>query len=304
MSPDPDQQEPEIPLDNRTYLTPTWCSLPWTPWVPFTADKEEFRTIPKEPGLYRIRPTGKDFLMYIGETRRTLHQRLHELRHTLRRGELMPWNDPHTAAPSLWAWQDAEGFGYECSATPLDASQGGRRGMESFLLYQYRQERGESTLCNFGRFHPRYRKSTNRKENKRGGKLEEQHQDNPAGGPSVKPLSAIGTPGDRYWMELAWIGKLPLDGDTISTVPPGAGLYLLFERDSHDLVYIGQSADCAQRLRSHALKLLDEKDMLVSYFIERKPMLPHNLKEQENDLIGNYFDRYRKAPRYQFGNTR
>ena len=209
-----------------------------------------------------------------------------------------------TEAPSLWAWQDAEGFEYECSATPLDASQSGRRGMESFLLYQYRQERGESTLCNFGRFHPRYRKSTNRKENQRGGKLEENHLDNPAGGPSVKPLPVLGTPGDRYWMELAWIGKLPLDGDTISTVPPGAGLYLLFERDNQDLVYIGQSADCAQRLRSHAIKLLDEKDMLVSYHIEKKPLLPHNLKERENDLIGNYFDIYRKAPRYQFGNKR
>ena len=221
MSPDPDQQEPPTTINNPDYLTNTWCSLPWTPWVPFNADKEEFRTIPKEPGLYRIRPTGKDYLMYISETKRTLHQRLHELRHTLRRGELMPWNDPHTAAPSLWAWQDAEGFEYECSATPLDASQSGRRGMESFLLYQYRQERGESTLCNFGRFHPRYRRSTNRKENKRGGKLEEQHQDNPAGGPSVKPLSAIGTPGDRYWMGIAWIGRLPLDGESVSRVPPG-----------------------------------------------------------------------------------
>jgi hypothetical protein len=302
MSPDPDQTPAD--LNEREFFSENWCSLPWTPWVPFTADKEEFRTIPKEPGLYRIRPTGKDSLMYIGETRRTLHQRLHELRHTLRRGELMPWNDPHTAAPSLWAWQDAEGFEYECSATPLDASQSGRRGMESFLLYQYRQERGESTLCNFGRFHPRYRKSTNRKENQRGGKLEENHLDNPAGGPSVKPLPVLGTPGDRYWMELAWIGKLPLDGDTISTVPPGAGLYLLFERDNQDLVYIGQSADCAQRLRSHAIKLLDEKDMLVSYHIEKKPLLPHNLKERENDLIGNYFDIYRIAPRYQFGNHR
>ena len=299
MSPDPDQTPAD--LNEREFFSENWCSLPWTPWVPFTADKEEFRTIPKEPGLYRIRPSGKDFLMYIGETRRTLHQRLHELRHTLQRGELMPWNDPHTAAPSLWAWQDAEGFEYECSATPLDASQSGRRGMESFLLYQYRQERGESTLCNFGRFHPRYRKSTNRKENQRGGKLEENHLDNPAGGPSVKPLPVLGTPGDRYWMELAWIGKLPLDGDTISTVPPGAGLYLLFERENQDLVYIGQSADCAQRLRSHAIKMLDEKDMLVSYHIEKKPLLPHNLKERENDLIGNYFDMYRKAPRYQFG---
>ena len=304
MSPDPDQQDPEIPIDNRTYLTPAWCSLPWTPWVPFTADKEEFRTIPKEPGLYRIRPTGKDFLMYIGETRRQLHGRLHELRHTLHRGELMPWSEPMTEAPSLWAWQNAEGYSYECSATPLDASPGGRRGMMSYLLYQYRQEHGESTLCNFGRFHPRYRRSTNRKENKRGGKLEENHLDNPAGGPSIKPLPAMGTPGERYWMGIGWIGKLPLDGESVSKVPPGAGLYLLFERDTQNLVYIGQSADCAHRLRSHAMQLLDEKDMLFSYFIEKKSLLPHNLKEQENDLVGNYFDIYRKAPRYQFGKSR
>jgi hypothetical protein len=304
MSPDPDQPEPKTIINDPAYLTFTWCSLSWTPWVPFTADKHEFRTIPKEPGLYRIRPSGKDFLMYIGETKRTLHQRLNELRHTLRRGELMPWNDPITEAPSLWAWQEAEGFSYECSAAPLDASQSGRRGMESFLLYRYRQEYGASTLCNFGRFHPRYRKSTNRKENKRGGKLAENHLDNPSGGPGVRPLSAIGTPGDRYWMGLAWIGRLPLDGETISTVPPGAGFYLLFERDNRDLVYIGQSADCAQRLRSHAMKLLDEKDMLISYHIEKKPLLPHNLKERENDLIGNYFEMYRKAPKYQFGNDK
>jgi hypothetical protein len=304
MSPDPDQPELPTNINDPVYLTPTWCSLPWTPWVPFTADKEEFRTIPREPGLYRIRPTGKDFLLYIGATKRPLHQRLTELRHTLRRGELMPWNDPITEAPSLWAWQDAEGFEYECSAAPLDASPGGRRGMESYLLYRFRQERGESTLCNFGRFHPRYRKSTNRKENKRGGKLEENHLDNPAGGPSIKPLPPVGTPGDRYWMGVAWIGRLPLDGETINTIPPGAGFYLLFERDSGDLVYIGQSGDCAQRLRSHAMKLLDEKDILVSYHIEKKPLLPHNLKEREHDLIGYYFGMYRKAPKYQFGNTR
>jgi hypothetical protein len=242
--------------------------------------------------------------MYIGETKRTLHRRLNELRHTLRRRELMPWNDPITEAPSLWAWQDAEGFSYECSAAPLDASPAGRQGMESFLLYRYRQEYGASPLCNFGRFHPRYRKSTTRKEYKRGGKLEENHLDNPAGGPSMPPLPVTGTPGERYWMELAWIGKLPLDGDTISTVPPGAGFYILFDRDTRDLVYIGQSADCAQRLRSHAMKLLDEKDMLFSFYIEEKPLLPHNLKEWENDLIGNYFEVERKVPKYQFKNTK
>ena len=52
------------------------------------------------------------------------------------------------------------------------------------------------------------------------------------------------------------------------------------------------------------MKLPDEKDMLVSYYIGEKPLLPHNLKEWENDLIGNYFEVFRKAPEYQFGNFR
>ena len=303
MSPEPDQQPPTV-LNDREYFSYSWSTLPWSPWVPFTATKEEFRQIPREPGLYRIKPVGKDFLMYVGETRRTVHDRLNELRQTLKRTDLMPWNDPITEAPALWTWQEAEGFDYECSAAPLDASISGRRGMESFLLYRYRQEYGASTLCNFGRFHPRYRKSTNRKENKRGGKLAENHLDNPAGGGSISPLPVIGTPGDQDWMGLAWSGKKPLDGETIGTVPPVAGLYLLFEHDTRDLVYIGQSEDCAQRLRNHAMKFLDEKDLLFSYYFEEKPLLPHNLKEWENDLIGNYFEVYRKAPKFQFGNNK
>ena len=304
MPPGPDHLPTELTaeLPGSDYFSYTWCSLPWSPWVPFTATKEEFRQIPKEPGLYRIRPVGKDFLMYIGETRRTAHERLNELRHTLKRTDLMPWNDPITEAPALWAWQDAEGFEYECSAAPLDASQGGRRGMESYLLYRYRQERGESTLCNFGRFHPRYRKSTNRNENRRGGRLADDHKDNPAGGPGVPPLPSIGRPGDAGWMGLAWSKKRPLDGETISSVPAEAGLYLLFERDSGDLVYIGQSADCAKRLRSHAMKFLEGNDLMFSWYSSEKPLLPHHLKEWENDLIGNYFDVYRRAPEYQSGN--
>jgi hypothetical protein len=51
----------------------------------------------------------------------------------------------------------------------VGVSQSGRQRIESFLLYRYLQEHGESILCNFGWFPPRYRKSTNRNEKKRGG---------------------------------------------------------------------------------------------------------------------------------------
>ena len=52
------------------------------------------------------------------------------------------------------------------------------------------------------------------------------------------------------------------------------------------------------------LEFLDEKDLLFSSHIMEKAVLPHNLKELENDLIGNYFEHYRKAPKFQFGNYR
>jgi hypothetical protein len=301
MPPDPIQ--PEKDPEEIPYFFDNWCSLPWSPWVPFSADKHTFYDIPHEPGLYRIRPAGKDFLMYIGETRRTVHERLNELRHNLRRTDLMPWNDPHTAAPSLWAWHDAEGYAYECSATPLDASTGGRRGMESFLLYKYRQERGESTLCNFGRFHPRYRKSTNRKEGLRGGKLAEGHKDNPAGFPGIEPLEAVGKPGDRDWMGLEWTAWEPLATDNVRAVAAGAGLYLLKDAGSQEIVYIGQSADVAMRLSGHCYKTWEGRMLLFSYQIIGQAVLPHNLRELETDLIGNFFENFRKAPEFQFRNS-
>jgi len=319
-----------------------WCSLPWSPWIPFSADRHAFHEIPNEPGLFRIREVGTDYLMYIGETKRPLRQRLHDLIIELSRAEQMPWSEPHAEAPALWAYQKErqpvperetnildsappkktsglhedevtpggaeatipEPCGYECSATSLDASLGGRKGMESFLLYQYRQEYGSSPLCNFGRFHPRYRKSTNKKENKRGGKLDTDQKDNPAGFPSITPLEVVGTPGDPDWMGLEWAGYQPLSAESLEGVAPGAGLYLLADAGSQEIVYIGQSADVAQRLRDHCRRSWDERTLTFSYQIIGQSVLPHNLRELENDLIGNFFQQNKKAPAFQFRTSR
>jgi hypothetical protein len=344
MSPNPDNP---IDPEEIPYFFDNWCGLPWSPWVPFNADKPTFRQIPHEPGLYRIRPAGNDFLMYIGVTGRTLHLRLNDLRQSLRRADLMPWADPLPEAPALWCWwkewisvqkeeeqasltgegisaappaapadqasgdeegeQDAlpEGAGpvmLECSAAPLDTSAAGRRGMENFLLYRYRQERGESPLCNFGRFHPRYRKSTIRREGLRGGKLAEDQLDNPAGFPGIGPLEIIGKPGDRDWMGLEWTGPEPLAPENTAGVPPGAGLYLLSDAGLQEIVYIGQSADVAKRLAGSGRKMQEGRTLQFSYQIIGQSVVPHNLRELETDLIGNYFENFRKAPEFQFKN--
>jgi hypothetical protein len=278
----------------------TWCNLAWTDWIPFAAPKEEFRAIPGEPGLYRIRPVGKEFLMYIGETRRTLHHRLHDLRIELGKSVQMPWSDPHTEAPALWAWQDADRYQYECSAAPLDASDSGRRGMENFLLYRYRQEYGESPLCSLGRFHPRYRRSSTRKEGLRGARLLEGQKDNPAGEPGRVPLCPSGAPGDRDWMGLAWSAPAPLDGEHLAGVPGGQGLYILIDAPSREVIFITRTETCSGQLAGEAGKAREGGVPLFSFHAMEELVLPHQLRELETDLVGNYYEQFRKGPKFQF----
>ncbi|RYD02493.1 hypothetical protein N752_24500 [Desulforamulus aquiferis] len=82
------------------FLTNNWGGLQWTTWVRF-GDKESYMIIPKTPGLYRVKPIGRNQLAYIGQTGRSLYERLINqlIRNTLQ--EIMPFNDPHTAAPSF-----------------------------------------------------------------------------------------------------------------------------------------------------------------------------------------------------------
>jgi hypothetical protein len=298
--------QPDIPFDAEDipYFFDNWCSLPWSPWIPFSADKREFGQIPHEPGLYRIRPVGRDFLMYIGETRRPLHQRLSDLRMELRNREIMPWIEPHAEAPGLWAWRDAEGFAYECSATPLDASTGGRKGMESFLLYHYRQERGESPLCNLGRFHPRYRRSSDHKTGLRGGKLEAGQLGNPAGEMSLPPRNPTGDPGSPEWMGIQWSISIPLVPERAGDTPAGPGVYLLADDGTREILTLGQAGNCAERFLSLCRRSWERREPVFSFFAMEGTVLPHQLRELENDLLGNFFERFRKSPEYQFPRSR
>ena len=301
MPSDPSQPfEPE----DIMFFSESWCSLSWSQWVPFNGTNEDFRKIPHEPGVYRIRPVDQNFLMYIGQTSRAVKKRFSELRrHTL--AEEFPWNDPHTAAQSLWVWNKTRDYSYECSGAPVEVNN--RIGWESFLLAKYRRECGESTLCNFGRFHKRYLKSTgkkmkNGKDGIKGRKLADSEPDNPAGNPSSAPLKGIGKPGEINWMGLEWIPGNKLTGENIRRVQKGQGLYVLLDPGSEEIVYIGEGY-CKNRLRSHSRKMWNGKKLDFMYCLLENSILPHQLRELENDLIGNFFEYYQTAPVFQFENS-
>jgi hypothetical protein len=287
------------------FTSATWCGLQWTPWIPFSTPSA-FKQLPSSPGLYRIRVINGNELFYIGETGRNLRERLGELRRNTMK-DTMPYNDPHTAAPSLWAWRHAERLVFECSAAPFptddkEEARVQRKGLECYLLWQYRLEFGSSTRCNYGRFHPRYVKSTDRKQGFRGHRLPEDASSNPAGGSSLPPLHLLATPAASNWMGIAWTPFAPLDISHILKVPPSPGTYRLFDAEVQELLYIGESQNLRQRLMTHARKMWGGSQPLCSYVSLPEDTPAYQRREIENDLIAAFYAATRRLPGFQLLN--
>lgn len=280
------------------YFEKSWCGLAWTPWVQFDASRPEWKTIPQQPGVYRVRPIGGYIIVYIGQTGRGLRTRLGVLRrHTL--SQLIPYDDPHTAAPSLWVWRQEENWQYECSVAPVAFDEASHKALECYLLWQYRVERGESTLCNHGRFHRKYFKSSVRSKGIRGGELPN-GKENPAGGPSHPPLLLQGNPAGQDWMGLQWTAPMPLNGEEQTEIPPRPGLYRILDFAKDDAIYFGETKDLTSRINTHR-RDYDQRIVHYSYHILPDNLQHYQRNELENDLIGGYYSRKRSAPSDQFG---
>jgi hypothetical protein len=276
-----------------------WCGLEWTSWVPFSTTSRTLDSIPDTSGLYRIRPAGQDILMYIGWTGGSLRQCFSGIRQNATK-VVMPWNDPWPVAPALWAWKDAKGYAYEFSAAPYGDTPDEQKAAECYVTYRCRLERRESPLCNFGRFHRKYRQPSDQKDGVAGGKLGPAEPLNPAGGPSASPLAVTGKPGVPGWMGLSWSPVRSLRTHTTAVVPPDQGYYLIFDAATNAVLAIGRSENCAQALFEISRNPWDAKELAYSFFCEPKPLPVHNLLERENDLIGNYIEQYGTVPEYQF----
>ena len=63
----------------------------------------------------------------------------------------MPYRDPHTAAPALWALMRSTRCEFEVAALPVAGNASRRKGLEAVAIALYRQEAGCSPSVNFGR---------------------------------------------------------------------------------------------------------------------------------------------------------
>lgn len=276
----------------------TWCGLAWSEWVPF--DGGSAARWPKGPGVYRVRIADDGRLAYIGQTGRDLRGRLRDLRaNTL--ADVMPFNDPHTAAPGLWAWRHAEGFAYEASAALTSLGREERMALECWLLWMYRRQHGRTTLCNLGHFHRHYLKSRNRSTALRGGALEARC-DSPAEHRSHSPLALLPPqedPAAPTWMGLDWSAWSPMATVSLAAVP---AVYRL-RGSGAEVCYFGQTGSLGERIRSH--RLARGAEVEISHAAcPPETITGINRLEIENDLIAGFFEVKGRAPVWQFGERR
>jgi hypothetical protein len=286
-----------------TIMDKDWCALTWGLWVPLER-QAIIRTTPALPGVYRIRRKGGagNCLVYIGQTGRTLRERLLSLAAGVN-AESCPFNDPHTAAPHLWLLRLRDGIRLECSCATVAGDVQILRGTEDMLLWRHRIETGVSTEANYGRFYPGYTRPTNRwivqdgrSRTRIRGRLAA-----PVAAGSVTIDFAISHPplqGDAGPLQAPWWQRVLLSG--ARNLPVGPAVYVVYDQVAEAAVYIGETGRLRARGVAHASSPWPAREPWLAYLALPEGTPKHVLRELESDLLGWYFWRTGRAPTAQY----
>ena len=280
--------------------------MPWIPLRPGPVSD----AVPTGPGLYRIRTNHDDIVDYIGQTgagTMTLRRRVAMLAGIW--GDQMPYRDPHTAGPAMWAWLRSGRDVPEVSTAAVAGSTPLRKGLEALAISQHRWAHGCSPRWNFGRMPSGYRMSSANNRHLvaagrrfRGGIVGEADDSHL---PGIPPLSRPDDdPSDLGWGGLDWTPWTFMHRG----VPAGvSGLYRLRHDAGAELVYIGEG-NLAARLVSHLAKLNQPESRQAAPLgegrLERSSIAGswprHQRHELENDLIANHVNMHGHPPGAQF----
>jgi len=266
------------------------------------------RRIPSGPGLYRIRRSGGESgLDYIGQTGRSLRGRLGQVNGLYH--AQMPYRDPHTAAPALWALRHRDGCDFEVAVIQVPGTASQRKALEVTAITLYRMDSGRSPTASFGRMPARYRISSG--NNARLAAAGRRNRGGPdlaaPAGPASAPVNGLpgADPASPGWMNWTWNPWTPISQARGSTT--GTGLYRVRSSCHAGLVYVGQG-NIALRLRAHAAKALRTGHRqgpsfsgdLEASWIALPGLALANLLEHENDLIAAHVLTTGHAPAAQF----
>lgn len=276
----------------------------WSKWLPL--DGRPGPPIPTQPGLYRIQLDSSNSLIYIGQTGRSLRERLGALHGIF--GDVMPYSDPHTAAPGMWALlQDGKGP-FRVSTIVVEGDKAKRLSYECLAISMHRAEFGMSPTLNFGRMPPGWTKSSpnNRSLAEQGRRSRGGRDYTSLSAPSLPVLGRLaGSPMSRDWIGLQWSQWRPISSTDAS--PDKGGVYRIGRSQENHLTYIGQGR-IRSRLLAHQRKATSKtgggrgfaQEGMMASWVALERLERAQLLEIENDLIASHLLTQGRSPSAQF----
>lgn len=288
-------------MTNDSIHSADWLDLGWSDWRSLDPGEGALSAIPTDEGIYRVRHPEYRGLVYVGETGRSTRGRIRSLARGTYADE-MPFGDPHTAAPCLWAIRDADGSAFEVSYTTPSIAEDDqqRKGIEAALIARHRREIERSPIANFGRIIEGYEQSSYSKDARRGGQLSpDETEPNAAEGIGPTEWRNAEDVIDREWMSLRWSEPSRLT-DRLDASPPRNGIYRIwYEGETPPLAYIGESSDVPSRLYAHE-QTFGEDALFAT--VDRPDLdARHKRQEIETELIGAHYFAHDRTPLTQFG---
>ena len=281
-------------------LASDYLGLDWSDWISLNPDEGNIENLSTDPGLYRVRHTSRDRLMYIGEAGRSVRERVR----ALARGtyaDQMPYLDPHVGAPRLWVIRQEIGEGFEVSiADPeIAADTQHRKGIEASLIAVHHREYNCRPTANFSKIIPGYEMSSYRSDGDRGGPISDESGDVDAQLGQTSPQWDMWRPvtGDG-WLGQKWTPPRPLSERLAIDESTQAVYRIWYEHGPEPLAYIGETRDITSRLRQHEKTFGGDALFSVSPVGE---LARHERHELKLDLIGAHYLALGPAPIAQFG---
>jgi hypothetical protein len=304
-----------VKLSNSNYShSPKDLLSHWSDWKPML-NAGTNKSIPSASGLYRVGFQNNDSLAYIGQTGRSLRERLGALsRGTYK--DYMPYNDPHTAGPAFWAANQKENSAFEVSTCEIsNIPTALRKGLECLTIYEHRIRFGFSPLFNFGRMPVGFSKSSgnNQKLVKSGKRFRGQRTSEilDCHEKGLPPLELIGNNNEKNFGKILNLNWSEWNSYDVYKDLTGSetGLYLFGSSDKDALLYIGEGK-IRDRIKAHLKKgqrqdhnqyhFFKDYGVIKISFAINADLKSHHRLEIENDLIGAHIKKFNAIPEAQF----
>lgn len=260
--------------------------LQWSDWTAILPT-EDLGCIPEESGILRIGYTGASGLQYVGRSNHNLRNRIRRIGYEVKKNE-MPFTDPVSAAPCLWAMkQELDGEFHVSWCDGFSSSE--VNNAKHAYLTMYQKVTSQSPTANYGRMFIGYSKSGRYRDGERGSKS--------SGTSRRRPIGTIDVDLNRYrnvtseqWLGISWRGPMEFRPEELSgmsySYPKSDGVFRVWKEENTELEAIGTTKNLGKKIPS--VVEYEESDILVS-FNEMDFSTESERKHIESLLVGSHY---------------